>query len=830
MQPEINSKPKVSVIMPVYNEESYLDLAINSVRNQLLKDIEIICVNDGSTDSSIDIINRHALEDHRIIVIDKENTGYGNSMNVGMAKATGEYVGVVETDDFILPDMFTTLYATAKEHDLDLIKSDHYTFVETFDGKTIKNYTPLTTNKFYYNRVINPQEELGVFTLSMMTWSGIYRRTFLECNRIKHNETPGASYQDNGFWFQVFTQAEKAYFIDKAFYMLRRDNPNSSVRSKNKVNAMSVEYDFIGKFLLTSGRMDKYKHIYQYHRCMAYHFTLNRISRELIYDYLHKFSHDFKEPLNQGILRQEEFNSRRWKNTKEIIEDPDGFYCKTYYNPRHDTDKSKDLTLRYYKIISNESKNKLDNIEKSASYKIGRFFTYIPRKIQNFKTIFGRGKISSVKTKMFNYALGNPDRDLKVLFIPSDNDAYSGAFLSMSVLGDCLTLNHKTQVEVVLPREGTGKKVLDEFSIKNITIPSFDWIVNIDKPRNKSFYAKKRKEHIWNFASAVRIGYKALKEDFDIIHINTTYTYVGALAAKFSKKPVVWHLREFLEEDQKKEIWCKEKGLGLIRESDAIIAVSNAIYDKYEPLFGNKLVRIYNGIDVREFYAPDKTILSGNPPTFIFVGRMYASKGCYFLIDALEKYAIEKSDEFKVIFVGHGDSKFESRINESPISDNIVYVGHQRDTSRYYQESDIAFTCSESEAFGRITVEAMLSGCLVIGTDSGGTGEIISDKETGLLYKGGDLDSIVEAIDIALTDPFFSQKMAAAGRAHAVKHFNAEMNADGVSEVYSKIEIRKKSKFRTTLAVAIAYPAYFTSVLAQTLYMSMNRIKNTGKK
>jgi len=67
--------------------------------------------------------------------------------------------------------------------------------------------------------------------------------------------------------------------------MLRRDNPNSSVKSKDKVSAMSVEYDFIGDFLHRTGVMEKYQHIYQYHRCMAYHFTLNRISRELIYDF-----------------------------------------------------------------------------------------------------------------------------------------------------------------------------------------------------------------------------------------------------------------------------------------------------------------------------------------------------------------------------------------------------------------------------------------------------------------------------------------------------------------------------------------------------------------
>jgi hypothetical protein len=81
----------------------------------------------------------------------------------------------------------------------------------------------------YYGRVINVSEELEVFRFIMNTWSGIYKKDFLLENNIWHNETPGASYQDNGFWFQTFLHGKRAFFLKKAFYMNRRDNPNSSV-------------------------------------------------------------------------------------------------------------------------------------------------------------------------------------------------------------------------------------------------------------------------------------------------------------------------------------------------------------------------------------------------------------------------------------------------------------------------------------------------------------------------------------------------------------------------------------------------------------------------
>lgn len=105
--------PKVSIIIPVYNVEKYLRECLDSVIQQTLQDIEIICVNDGSTDNSLQILKEYAQNDSRIKIIDKPNSGYGQTMNVGMQNATGEYIGIVEPDDYVELDMFETLYNTA---------------------------------------------------------------------------------------------------------------------------------------------------------------------------------------------------------------------------------------------------------------------------------------------------------------------------------------------------------------------------------------------------------------------------------------------------------------------------------------------------------------------------------------------------------------------------------------------------------------------------------------------------------------------------------------------------------------------------------------------
>ena len=136
---------KVSILMPACNVEKFLRECMDSVVGQTLKDIEIICIDDGSKDSTGDILDEYAEQDDRIKVIHKPNSGYGHSMNVGLQNATGEYVGIIETDDFADPDMFEKLYEVAKRTDADVVKSNYYTYVSQPEPKSelmevLKNY------------------------------------------------------------------------------------------------------------------------------------------------------------------------------------------------------------------------------------------------------------------------------------------------------------------------------------------------------------------------------------------------------------------------------------------------------------------------------------------------------------------------------------------------------------------------------------------------------------------------------------------------------------------------------------------------------------------
>lgn len=321
---------KVSIIVPIYNVEHYLKECLDSVLSQTLKEIEIICVNDGSTDSSLTILKKYAQVDNRIKIINKKNSGYGHSMNIGIDNSVGKYIGIVEPDDYIKPNMYEELYKLAETHNVDLIKADFYRF--TGSGKNLKlTYNQLSKDKNYYNKVLDPKNNIEVFKFIMNTWSGIYNRDFLNKYHIRHNETPGASFQDNGFWFQTFCWAKRMYFVNKPFYMNRRDNINSSVHNRQKVYCASEEYKYIKKFLDDHPELKKrYIYIYSLKKFHNYNFTMSRIGKEYHLEFLKYFSNEFRNAKKNNELSREYFTRYEWKKLNEIIYSPDEYYKKYY--------------------------------------------------------------------------------------------------------------------------------------------------------------------------------------------------------------------------------------------------------------------------------------------------------------------------------------------------------------------------------------------------------------------------------------------------------------------------------------------------------------------
>jgi len=320
---------KVSVIVPVYNVERYLRECLDSAVNQTLREIEIICVNDGSTDGSLEILNEYAAKDARVKIISKPNSGYGHTMNVGLEAAAGRYIGILESDDYLTEDMYENLYHIAEDNRADFVKADFYRFVCGADGKLATAYNRLSENPAHYNRVLNPADDPSLFSLIMNTWSGIYSTEFLRKHNIKHNETPGASFQDTGFWFQTFCLAERVYFVDKPYYMNRRDNPDSSVHNKQKIYAPCDEYEYIYSFLERNPEIKKrFTGVYAFYRYKGYMASYNRSAEELRREFMLRFQKDFIKLRERGELPEGAFSKGAWNYLQMIMADPLKVYAE----------------------------------------------------------------------------------------------------------------------------------------------------------------------------------------------------------------------------------------------------------------------------------------------------------------------------------------------------------------------------------------------------------------------------------------------------------------------------------------------------------------------
>lgn len=321
---------KVSVILPSLNVRQYIPECIESVINQTLKEIEIICVDAGSTDGTLEVLREYEKKDGRIKVIVSDKKSYGYQMNLGLSVATGEYIGIVETDDYVVPEMYEELYQIAIDNEVDFVKADFYRFTGKGDNLS-KAYYKLAQYKFYYNKIIDIVHNQETFGFVMNTWSGIYKRQFLLENDIKHNETPGASFQDNGFWFQTFIYAKKAYFVNKAYYMNRRDNEGSSVYSKNKVYCICDEYDYIFDILKKNKKLyENFGFIFVYACFRAYKSNLNRIADEYKKEFLCRWANDFRKYRDLGLLDLKKMDGTDWNILLQIIDNPMKYYEESF--------------------------------------------------------------------------------------------------------------------------------------------------------------------------------------------------------------------------------------------------------------------------------------------------------------------------------------------------------------------------------------------------------------------------------------------------------------------------------------------------------------------
>ena len=292
----------VSIIIPVYNVEDYLEECLDSVLDQSLKDIEIICVDDCSTDNSLNILNNYAKKDSRIKIIkNSENKGQGFSRNVGIKHAIGEYVGFVDSDDWIDTKLFELTYNEAKKLDLDLLLFKSF----AFDNKTGE----LTDfNKDYLSfKCLDGLDKL-IFThkdtkqvtcnISVSPWEKIYKREFLVNNNFLFPED--IIFEDEVFFYKVYLNAKRVSLFDDYLYYYRVNRENSTMlRKDNKfMNVVDAFRLIREEFIKTNNYDEEYKKLL-FNKFMYSVFTrFNETADEFKEEFFLKIKSDFSTFLN----------------------------------------------------------------------------------------------------------------------------------------------------------------------------------------------------------------------------------------------------------------------------------------------------------------------------------------------------------------------------------------------------------------------------------------------------------------------------------------------------------------------------------------------------
>ena len=200
--------PKISVIIPVYNQEKYLEQCLDSVLGQSLDDIEVLCIDDGSTDDSINILERYGLKDRRIKILQQENGGAGAARNNGLRHARGKYLSFLDSDDFFDPDMLLKAYEQAEKDNADFVvfESDHYLEDE-------ERFAPCTWavrendippyNPFSYRQLTD-----NIFkTFVGWAWDKLYRHSFVT---------------EQNLWFQEQRTSNDMLFVFSALIAAKR--------------------------------------------------------------------------------------------------------------------------------------------------------------------------------------------------------------------------------------------------------------------------------------------------------------------------------------------------------------------------------------------------------------------------------------------------------------------------------------------------------------------------------------------------------------------------------------------------------------------------------
>ena len=380
-------------------------------------------------------------------------------------------------------------------------------------------------------------------------------------------------------------------------------------------------------------------------------------------------------------------------------------------------------------------------------------------------------------------------KSMKVLFIAHSGEISGGANRSLMTLMTGLRERYGVLPCVLVPGERTP---LEE-RCKAIGIPVYTGryhtccTVFHHTPKDILRAAKLMAAPFLDRLEAKRLC-RALPDDFDLYYTNERMTVVGAYLANLRGKPHIWHVRSFSRENGTwfPPGWYRQMN----RLSSRVVLVSRALYDIFSRhIPPEKLRMVYNGVEPERYLLPDRTPHAGF--RLLLTGRLTPAKGQEDAIRVLDLLVRQYGADAYLSFAGETPSydgpayarRLRALAAQLGLNGRVSFLGEVEDLGAVRRETDVELVCSRLEPFGRSTVEAMMAGLPVVGSNAGGTAEIILHETTGLLYPPGDVSSLAEGLNRLREHPEEAAEMGLAGKKRAMECFTAEQMISRVMEV-----------------------------------------------
>lgn len=300
--------PLISIVVPCYNVEKYLTQCLKSISDQTITDIEIIAIDDGSSDGTYSLLKEYSKNEKRLKVVHQQNGGYGRAVNRGFLLANGEYIAIVEPDDYIESNMYEALYEHSKKYSLDLCTSGFY----VYNSKAQINDQNIKWKNKYENIELLPNDRefsLLEFPNLMMIhaslWTKLFRRDFLLNNNITLDETPNVSYQDFPFYAETLCKAKRIGCVHSYFYHWRVEPSQNSSTTRNDIRLVSMadQCSKVKQIIKNNGLYDVLKEQLYRHFVSANFAFYQKIQYKYKFLYFTKLNNLFSELKNDESIK-----------------------------------------------------------------------------------------------------------------------------------------------------------------------------------------------------------------------------------------------------------------------------------------------------------------------------------------------------------------------------------------------------------------------------------------------------------------------------------------------------------------------------------------------